>query len=296
MEKKTLVLDNEETLAYLHYPNEGKPTLLLLHGNMSSSVHYKPLIEQLKEDFTLLVPDMRGFGDSSYHKPIESLEDFADDCARFLTHFEHSPVVVIGWSTGGGVALKFAAKYPQLTKSIVLIESASYRGYPIYEKTQDLKPTKQLYTSKEAMAQDPLQVAPVAKALKENNFEFIKQVWLQTIYNVKAPQKDDLELYIHETLKQRNLIDVDWALMTFNMSDTQNGVAPGDGSIHDLEVRVLATWGQKDLVIPKPMFEENIAALKDVTPYVFEQGSHSPITDEPEALARLITTFIEKDI
>ena len=292
MDKKTIKLYNGETLAYLHEPNPGKKTLLLLHGNMSSSRHYEPLITRLKEHFELMVPDLRGFGDSSYHRPIESLEDFADDCASFLARLKNDRVYLVGWSTGGGIALKFAAKYPQLTEALILIESASYRGYPIYEKDENYTSTKQLYTSKEAMAHDPVQVLPALKAIENQDLEFMKKIWMQAIYNVHVPKDEALIRYLKETLKQRNLIDVDWALMNFNMSETQNGVAPGDGSIKDINVPVLSIWGQNDRVINKMMFEETVAVLNDVTPYIFEKGSHAPITDNPDQLSKLIKTFI----
>lgn len=292
MHKKYITLYNDETLAYLHYPNPGKATLLLIHGNMSSSLHYKPLIDRLKNDFALIIPDLRGFGDSSYHRPIETLEDFADDCASLLARLKTDLVHLVGWSTGGGIALKFAAKYPQLTQRLVLIESASYRGYPIYKKDENYMPTGELYTSKEALAKDPVQVLPILQALKNQDIEFMKQLWLKAIYNVHVPKASDLSIYLKETIKQRNLLDVDWALMNFNMSETQNGVSPGDGSIQEVQAPSLSIWGKNDRVISKTMFEETLAVLSDVTPYILEEGSHSPLTDAPEQLTQLIKAFI----
>ena len=93
-------------------------------------------------------------------------------------------------------------------------------------------------------------------------------------------------------MKQRNLIDVDWALMNFNMSSTPNGVSEGDGTITDIKADILAIHGDKDLVIPKPMFDELCNALQSVNAQEFENVSHSPITDIPETLAETIKTFL----
>ena len=70
----TLTLKNGETIAYRE-AGKGEKTLLLIHGNMSSSVHWQPLMEALETEYRLVAPDMRGFGDSSYHKPFDSLRE-----------------------------------------------------------------------------------------------------------------------------------------------------------------------------------------------------------------------------
>ncbi|MFW5842065.1 MAG: alpha/beta fold hydrolase [Bacillota bacterium] len=290
MTKKTVTLNNHETYYYLETNKDKPQTILLVHGNMSSGVHYQPLIERIK-DYHVLAPDLRGFGDSTYLNPIASLEDFADDLHAFLDAVDVDKVVFVGWSTGGGIGLKFAAKYPERISQLVLLESASYRGYPIYEKDDTMQPKlDQLYQSKDAMAQDPVQVAPAQNAMENNNKDFMKAVWEAAIYNVKIPEDEDL--YLEESLKQRNLIDVDWALMTFNMSHTSNGVSDGDGSIDDVTCNVLSIYGKKDLVILQYMFDETVKALHHVQTKILENGSHSPITDDPDYIHKLLIDFI----
>ncbi len=291
MTKKTVTLNNRETYHYLETNTDKDQTLLLVHGNMSSGVHYQPLIERIK-DYHVLAPDLRGFGDSTYLNPIDTLEDFADDLNAFLEALKIDKVVFVGWSTGGGIGLKFAAKYPNKISHLVLLESASYRGYPIYEKDEALQPKlDSLYQSKDAMAQDPVQVAPAKNAMDNNNKDFMKAVWEAAIYNVKIPDEEDM--YLEESLKQRNLIDVDWALMTFNMSHTSNGVCDGDGSIDDVTCKVLSIYGKQDLVILQYMFDETVAALHNVETKILDNGSHSPITDDPDYIHKVIIDFIE---
>ena len=55
-----------EVLAYRKC-GVGNKVLLLLHGNMSSSVHYQTLMEKLEQDFTIYAVDLRGFGDSTFN-------------------------------------------------------------------------------------------------------------------------------------------------------------------------------------------------------------------------------------
>ncbi len=291
MDKKFIDLPNKETLAYLEMGSAQNETLVLLHGNMSSSVHYLPVLEDLAKAYHVLAMDLRGFGDSTYHTPIEHLDDFADDVTAFLDLKNIDACYVAGWSTGGGIGLSLAARYPNRFKKLVLIESASYKGYPIFEKDASFQPIigKQ-YQSKEAMSKDAVQVVPALQAMQANNVSVMTDIWKAVIYNVKVPENH--ELFISETLKQKNLIDVDWALMTFNMSHEHNGVVNGSGLIDKVTLPVLSIYGKKDIVIPEHMFKETVEALKDVQTHTFENGSHSPITDDPQALSKVILSFL----
>ena len=49
MNKKYIGLPNGEELAYLDM-GKGEDVLVLVHGNMSSSIHYKPLIEKFESE------------------------------------------------------------------------------------------------------------------------------------------------------------------------------------------------------------------------------------------------------
>ncbi len=291
MEKHSLTLSNGEKLAYQERGKPGGRPLVLIHGNMSSSLHYEPLIQQLETDHHILAPDLRGFGDSTYHQPIDSLADFAEDVAEFLDKKGIENATIAGWSTGGGVAMALAAKGGRRVGRLVLIESCAPEGLPIYEKDASLQPTDKLYQDKEALAQDPVQVAPILQALEKNDADFMRQVWEATIYTVKKPDEAYLERTIEETLKQRNLVDVDWALLTFNMTDDHNGVTQGDGSIQHVDVPTLAIYGKADAVISEAMFERTVAALPQAETVVYEKSGHSPIVDVPDDLAERIRNF-----
>jgi pimeloyl-ACP methyl ester carboxylesterase len=292
MDKKNVVLANKEEYYYLEVEND-KPNLILIHGNMSSSVHYMPLIERLSDQVHIYAMDLRGFGDSSYKEPIESLEDFSDDVNLFMDALSIDKAHIAGWSTGGAIALKFAAKYPEKTKKIVLIESASYRGYPIFKKDENYQPIiGEYYTSKEEMAKDLVQVLPMKLAFENKDSVTVKSVWEAVIYTEKIPDIETYNKNIDETMKQRNLVDVDYALTTFNMSNFSNGMNNGDGSITKVTQPVLSIWGDQDKVVLEYMIDETVEALKDAKKVILKDSGHSPLTDKPDELTQEIRDFL----
>ena len=289
MEKKYVDIGGE-VLAYL---DEGHgDVVLMIHGNMSSSVHYEPLISRIRDQYRCIAVDLRGFGDSSYNNCFDTLEELADDVNLLLEKLEIPSVYLVGWSNGGGVGLKLCAKYPDKVKKFFDIEGAGLKGYPLYKKSEKFQSTGEPYASKEDMAQDPVQVAPVLRMFETNAAPMMSAVWDATIYTVNKPTREQNDLWMSETMKQRNLVDLDWALATLNMSDEFTPYTKGDGSIHNIVCPVALTMGEKDIVGPPYMVMDNFNALQPnakLLPY--ENCGHSPMVDCPDKLAEDVCEF-----
>ena len=283
-EKKYITLANGEIYAYLEQGDKKpeKPSFLLLHGNSSSSVHYLPLFKRLV-DSHLLSPDLRGFGDSSYNSGFGSLSELAEDIKLFTETLNISKVHVAGWSAGGGVALELAARYPSLVASLFLIQGMGYKGYPLYAKKPD--GTFRPYSGREELARDPVLIAPALAAYESKDFAFFERLWNLSIYILNKPSEDENKLYISETLKQRNLVDFDWALAIFNMSDEHNGYVQGSGTIGNIRCPTVITSAKLDKLVPPGTARENAAAIRNAKLLEYENCAHSPLVDCPDRLA-----------
>ncbi|MDY0277523.1 MAG: alpha/beta hydrolase [Acholeplasma sp.] len=294
MEKKTIKLRNGEEISYLEQ-GTGKKTLILIHGNFSSSLYYKPLLDRIPKDIKVYAPDLRGYGDSSYYRRITSLKDFATDIYYFMKELNILKANIVGWSLGGGVAMELAANYPDAVQRLILVNSTTHRGYPVYKKNEKGEQiVGSVYASADEMATDPIQVVPLLNAQKEKNFDLLSFIFEQTIYTVNKPTKEDNALWINESLKQRNLADADWALATLNMSNKHNFYNSGTNNIHKINCPVLHTWGTKDVTVPEYMVLENISALEDISKYIkYDECGHSPFVDKPDQITNDILNFID---
>lgn len=288
MEKKFISIGTE-TLAYL---DEGQgPVVVMVHGNMSSSVHYEPLITRIKDKYRCIAVDLRGFGDSSYNNRFDTLEELADDVAAFTDALGIDSFYLVGWSNGGGVSLRLCAKYPEKVKKFFDIEGAGLKGYPLYKK-ENYQSTGKPYANKEEMAGDPMQVAPVLGIFAKGDAAMMTSIWDATIYTVNKPTREQNDLWMSETLKQRNLVDLDWALATLNMSDEYTPYGKGDGSIKNIKCPVALTMAEKDIVVPDYMVLDNYNALGDLATLLpYENCGHSPMVDCPDRLAEDVCKF-----
>ena len=291
MEKKYVSI-GKETIAYL---DEGSgPVVVMVHGNMSSSVHYEPLITRIKDKYRCLAVDLRGFGDSTYNNRFDTLEELADDVNLFTEALGIDSYYLVGWSNGGGVSLKLCAKYPEKVKKFFDIEGAGLKGYPVYKK-ENYQSTGKPYANKEEMATDPMQVAPVLSIFAKGDAAMMTAIWDATIYTVNKPTTEQNDLWMSETLKQRNLVDLDWALANLNMSDEYTPYGKGDGTIKDIRCPVALTMGEKDVVVPDYMVLDNYNALGSLATLLpYENCGHSPMVDCPDRLAKDVVEFFEK--
>lgn len=294
-EIKYLNLKNGERLAYREV-GKGEHVLLLVHGNMSSGMHYLPIMERLPEDFKAITVDLRGFGESSYNHRFDRLKDLSEDLFEFVNLLGLKDFTLVGWSTGGGICLQFEADHPSLAAKIVMIEGVGYMGYPLAKKDaagQAIPGT--VYESKEAMAADPVQVAPAVAAMDNKDFTFMSWLWDVAIYTSKKPEPEMNIFYINETLKQKNLIDIDWSLAHFNMSHKHNGYLEGNGLIDRIEIPVLSFWGDKDIVVMGEDVKATVEAIGDNAEFVLlGDCGHSPLVDCPDLLSQRIFEFVRK--
>ena len=109
-------------LAYLRY-GSGPEHMVLIHGSPGSARDFSGMLEPLSERFTLHVFEMPGFGDSTAMVPDYSYAAAADYLAdaldRLLTPLD--TVTVLGFSWGGGVAIRFADRHPDRASRLVLL-------------------------------------------------------------------------------------------------------------------------------------------------------------------------------
>ena len=291
MEKKFISIGKEE-LAYLDV-GQG-PVVVMVHGNMSSSIHYEPLISRIKDKYRCIAVDLRGFGDSSYNNRFDTLEELADDVNLLTEALGIDSYYLVGWSNGGGVSLKICAKYPEKVKKFFDIEGAGLKGYPLYKK-ENYQSTGKPYANKEEMAQDPMQVAPVLAIFEKGDAAMMTAIWDATIYTVNKPTREQNDLWMSETLKQRNLVDLDWALATLNMSDEYTPYGKGDGTIKNIKCPVALTMAEKDIVVPDYMVLDNYNALGELATLLpYENCGHSPMVDCPDRLAKDVVEFFAK--
>jgi pimeloyl-ACP methyl ester carboxylesterase len=119
---------NGLSLAYQEYGSGGgesdsAPTLVLLHGGLGSGDMFEPILPELTKARRVITVDLQAHGRTAdVERPLR-FESMADDIGALIELLGHGPVDVMGYSLGGGAALRTAIQHPQFVRRLVLVST-----------------------------------------------------------------------------------------------------------------------------------------------------------------------------
>jgi len=117
--KKSGHLEIKGVNYYYELHGKGEP-LLLLHGGLGSIDMFGPNLPVLAEHRQVIAVDLHGHGRTTLgDRPIR-LIDIGDDMAALLEKLGYKQVDVLGYSMGGGVALRLAIQHPSLVRRLAV--------------------------------------------------------------------------------------------------------------------------------------------------------------------------------
>jgi pimeloyl-ACP methyl ester carboxylesterase len=110
-------------LHYVDWGNPGAAPLILLHGGRDHCRNWDWVAQDLRSEYHIIAPDLRGHGDSAYSPSGDySMSAFVYDLAQ-LIHRQHlAPVRIVAHSLGGAISLRYAGTYPEYVSRLVAIE------------------------------------------------------------------------------------------------------------------------------------------------------------------------------
>lgn len=113
--------------AELHYTDEGtgEEPILFLHGLLWSGEMFRSQIDALKSRHRCVALDFRGQGKSEVTSDGYDMETLFADAAALIESLRLAPCHVVGLSMGGFVAMRLAARRPELVRSVVLLETSA---------------------------------------------------------------------------------------------------------------------------------------------------------------------------
>lgn len=104
----------------------GAPTVLAIHGLTGHGLRWEPLATSYLADLRIVAPDLLGHGHSPWTAPwsfdahVDALEDVLDT----HTNAHSQPIVVVGHSFGGALAIRLSQRRPDAVRGLVLLDPA----------------------------------------------------------------------------------------------------------------------------------------------------------------------------
>jgi len=247
---------------YYEVQGSGKP-LVLLHGGAGATEMFGAILPALVEGRQVIAADLQAHGRTAdIDRPL-SYEAMADDVAALIRHLGVEKADVMGYSLGGGVALRTAIQHPDQVRKLVVVSSTARRDgwYP------------------EVL---------VAMQSGRENAEAMKQTPMYEAYSRLAPKVEDWPVLM---AKLGDLLgkDYDWSSEVRAMT-TPTLIAVGDAdsvrTAHAVEFFELLGGGKRDAGWDGSGMTKHRLAVLPAT-------SHFTIFSSP-VLASVVTRFLDE--
>lgn len=244
MNSSNLTRVNGIELAYQVF-GEGEP-LVLLHGGFGSVEMFGPNIELLAAERRVIGVDLQSHGRSpAVDRPMR-FETMADDIASLIGVLGFERTAIMGFSLGGGVALRGAIQHPEAVERLVLVSTPFKRQGWYQEMTASMD------------------------AMGPETADAMKQTPIYDAYKSVAPRVEDWPVLVRQVTEVMK-IDYDWSAEIPGLSMPVMlviGDADGMPPSHAVEFFGLLGGGRKDAHWDRSgMTHHRLAILPGVTHY-----------------------------
>ena len=253
----------------IHYQEEGTGplTLVLVHGYTACGRWWRYTVAGLKDRYRLVVPDLRGAGETEHAPDGYTIGQYAQDLLAFTEALGLRDFVYVGHSMGGLIGLQFALVHGHVLKGLVLVNPASADG---------------LETDR---ALDPEQTAAFLNFFKTNREladGFLRASFFRPVDPAYYAQLLDRAMSISDGHLRDSLA---------SMAEARLGDRLG-------EVRVpsLVVLGDRDALVPPSATLRTYQRLPNCGLQAFHRVGHSPQIEVPEAFNAVLDEFVQHTI
>jgi pimeloyl-ACP methyl ester carboxylesterase len=254
------------------------PPVVLIHGMVNSSRHWREVALALADRYTVIAPDLIGHGDSATPRGDYSLGAHASSIRDLLAVLGVERATIVGHSLGGGVAMQFFYQFPQRTERLVLISSGGL-GHEVSPllRSATLPGASALL----ALAAHPRLLSGLRRAGDRMRASGSRQgVYLQAIARALRPLEEPgaRTAFLH-TL--RAVIDV-----------RGQRVSATDRLYLLADMPTLIVWGERDHTIPLSHGRAAHYAAPGSRFETLPAAAHFPHLEDPVGLAAILADFI----
>lgn len=221
------------------------------------------IVEPLSEQYRIVRYDKRGHGLSDTPSGPLSIRDHANDLLGLLDHLEIPEATLVASSIGGMIALDFAAHHPQRVQALILGDTAAKIGtHEYWNERMD--------------------------NIRQKGMPAMAEVILLRWFAADFRQKHPAAYQGYENLLIRTDLDGYLASCAAIRDADLRGVLSG------IACPTLVLCGVDDSATPPDLVRQLADALNDSRFLLIPDAGHTPSVENPVALAKAITDFLQE--
>lgn len=244
------------------------PPLVLLHGGLSDHREWRPQIDDLSDDFTVVAWDTPGCGGSTDPPEPFRMPDYAARLAGFIETLGLDRPHVLGLSWGSTLALELYRRRPDLPRTLIL--TAAYAGWA------GSLPAATVAERLSSSLHDLETMAP----------EDFVRTWVPSLFTHRASDQV-IEDYVGVMagFHPRGVRQMLLAMAEADLTDV----------LPTIEVPTLLLYGEDDARSPLPVAEAMHRATPGSQLMVMPEVGHMSNLEAPDRFNRAVRRFLEDD-
>jgi pimeloyl-ACP methyl ester carboxylesterase len=235
--------------------------IVLIHGFGLNRSIWKAMAENYLSEHTVILPDLRGHGESQATKGAFAMDILAEDLVALLDFLNYDKAVICGHSMGGYVALAFAEKFPEHLSGLGLI-------------------TTHAAADSKAKQKDRYQMV---EAVREKG-----TVALAESLAPKLTKEDSVRRQCQQILAGTNPDGIIGALMGMAERPPRMDLLP------EIEGPALVVAGKEDQIIEVEIAQQMAGSLTQGRFLLIEDAGHMPMIEAPKALGEGLSWLLSK--
>jgi non-heme chloroperoxidase len=247
------------TLEYVEQGQGSGVPVLLLHAYADSWRSFELVLSHLPESVHAFAPSQRGHGDSD--RPVDGYRpaDLVADAAAFMDAVGLQAAVLVGSSSAGDIARRFAIDHPERTLGVVVV--GGFHSFPADSPAVlDSRDTLAVLT-------DPVDAA------------FAREFTQSTVGDSVPPAV--LDAMVRESCKVPAHV---WREMLQGLLETP----PATGTVH---APALVIWGDQDSICPRSEQDALLAAMPSAELRIHPGAGHVVHWERPAGVAEDVSAF-----
>ncbi|MCK5505064.1 MAG: alpha/beta hydrolase, partial [Thermodesulfovibrionia bacterium] len=245
--------------------NKSGKSMVLIHGvGDEASRIWEPFLQEYGAEYHLITFDLPGFGRSAKPNLLYSPAKYSDFVKWVVKEYAQGPIVLLGHSMGGALALHFAASYPEHVERLIIVDAAGVLHRTAF--------TKNLLTMDSQKKLPKILAATLKKPIA-----ILNHLTGTTVEKIERENSGQAIDSILNNQSLRKIIFLGGSQTIASMAVAQEDFSPLLGRIR---APTYIIWGAEDEVAPVRTGKALAARLPGAKLEIIEEAGHNSISDQ----------------
>jgi pimeloyl-ACP methyl ester carboxylesterase len=258
--------------AKIYYETAGKGIpLVMIHAGVADSRQWNNEFANLAQSYQVIRYDMRGYGKS---EPVDGEFSHMRDLVSLLNALEvREPLILMGCSMGGGLAMDFALTYPSRAKALIMVDagpSGLVLDVPISSKFADAE-----------------------KAFEAGNLDLVAEIETQIWFDGMDRTPEQVNPAMRKLLYEMNRLALSHEVKKLGKRQPNTQI-PAFERLGDLNIPVLVIVGAHDtayILAAADYMTEKIPFARKV---IIQDAAHLPNMDQHYEIQGIVKDFLDE--